>query len=120
MNREQYTDYELKEVSLALRLKQLRLKKSISLQDVATRVGASKTHIWDLETGKAKNPSLDLLKRLADFFQVGIADLVGENPDASDEDSGLVAMYRDLKKLSDNDQQTIKVLINQLKNNYKR
>ena len=102
-------------MSLALKIKDLRLKSGRSLQDVANSIGASKTHIWDLETGKAKNPSIDLLRKLADLFQVGIADLVGENPSATDEDSSIVAMYRDLQTLSETDRETIKVLMDRLK-----
>jgi transcriptional regulator with XRE-family HTH domain len=102
-------------MSLGAKLKQLRVKNRESLQDVATAVGASKTHIWDLETGRSSNPSVDLLTKLAGHFNVPIADLVGENPDAAGEDAGIVAMYRDLKKLSPEERETIRVLIERWK-----
>ena len=69
-------------MSLATKLKELRVRKKQSLQDVADAIGASKTHVWDLETGRSSNPSVDLLTKLATHFQVRIADLVGENPNA--------------------------------------
>ncbi|MTV64537.1 helix-turn-helix domain-containing protein, partial [Streptococcus pneumoniae] len=31
----------------------------LSLQTVADHAGLTKSHIWDLEAGKAKNPSLN-------------------------------------------------------------
>jgi transcriptional regulator with XRE-family HTH domain len=102
-------------MSLAAMLKRLRLRNRQSLQEVADAVGASKTHVWDLETGRSSNPSVELLTKLAKHFQVRIADLVGENPNASDEDADLVALYRELKELSDNDRETIRVLMQRLK-----
>lgn len=94
-------------MALAARLKELRVRSKKSLQDVATEVGASKQHIWDLETGRATNPGLDLLTKLSRSLNVSVADLIGENPEGADEPSELVALYRDLKKLSPDDQQLI-------------
>ena len=67
-------------MTLASKIKELRLKKNKSLQQVADEVGASKAHIWDLETGKSKNPSIDLLTKLAKCFGVSVADLIGRIP----------------------------------------
>lgn len=101
-------------MTLAAKLKQLRVQKRQSLQDVADAIGASKTHIWDLETGRSANPSMELLTKLATHFSVGVADLVGENP-ASADDRELVALYRDLKDLSEKDRETIRALMQHLK-----
>lgn len=98
-------------MSLAVKLKKLRLKKGKSLQDVASAIGVSKSHIWGLENGKTKNPSCELLKKLADFFDLPVSNLIGENPNAPDEDPKLVKIYRNLKELSEDDRETIKLLI---------
>ncbi|MGJ8563103.1 MAG: hypothetical protein ACSHXY_06070 [Alphaproteobacteria bacterium] len=37
-----------------------------SLQDVPDAVEVSKAHIWKIEKERAKNPSMDLVTRLAD------------------------------------------------------
>ncbi|WP_245493491.1 MULTISPECIES: helix-turn-helix transcriptional regulator [unclassified Mesorhizobium] len=102
-------------VELAVKLKQLRMRSGKSLQEVADAVGASKAHVWDLERGASKNPSLTLIKSLADFYRVGVADLVGENPRAPEEDAELVAMYRNLSELSPGDRETIALLMERLK-----
>lgn len=102
-------------VELAVKLKQLRIRSGKSLQDVADAVGASKAHIWDLERGASKNPSLTLLKGLADYYKIGIADLVGENPSGEQEEPELVALYRNLSELSPADRQTIQILMERLK-----
>jgi transcriptional regulator with XRE-family HTH domain len=96
-------------MSLGVRLKQLRIKKNRSLQDVADAVGASKAHIWEVERGGSKNPSMDLLNRLADYFEVSVSFLVGESPD--EQEAELVAMYRDLKSLSPDDRERMRAIM---------
>jgi transcriptional regulator with XRE-family HTH domain len=102
-------------VALGAKLKKLRLKKGRSLQQVADAVGSSKAHIWELETGKSKNPSIELLTELAKFFNVTVGSLIGEDPAAADEDPELVIMYRDLKGLTPDDRDTIRRLMEGLK-----
>ena len=96
------------------RLKQLRIRKNQSLQQVADAVGASKAHIWELEKGDSRNPSTDLLWRLARHFNVSIAYLVGEDPNAPEEDQQLVAMFRDLKDLDPDDREMLNMLMRQM------
>jgi transcriptional regulator with XRE-family HTH domain len=102
-------------MSLGARLRDLRIRKNLSLQDVADAVDASKAHIWNLEKGTSDNPSMELLVGLANLFQVGVADLVGEDPSAPDEDPEMIALYRNLKQLGPRDRETIRVLTDQLK-----
>lgn len=102
-------------MALAEKLKELRTRNRQSLQDVADAIGASKTHIWDLESARSSNPSIDLLTKLAVHFRVSISDLVGENPDAEGEETGLIALYRDLKKLDEKDRETIRLIMERLK-----
>lgn len=99
------------------RLHDLRVRNRMSLQQVADAVEISKAHIWNLEKGLSENPSIELVTKLADLFEVRIADLVGENPDAEGEEPEMVAMFRGLKQLEPRDRKTIKVLMDQLKRN---
>ena len=103
-------------MSFAQKLHTLRLQNRLSLQDVADRIGVSKAHVFNLEKGTTRNPSMELVLKLADLFRVRVADLVGENPEASEEPAEMVAMFRDLKKLDPRDRETIKLLMEQLKN----
>lgn len=102
-------------MALADKLKILRTRKRKSLQEVADAIGASKAHIWDLETGRAKNPSIELLTGLAKCFEVSVAELIGENPQGEDELPQLVAMYRELKELSEEDRKAIQTMMDHLK-----
>lgn len=86
-------------MSLATRLNQLRIKKGVSLQDVADRIGASKTHVWELEKGKSENPSLEMLTKLADYFGTSIGALIGEEIDSAG-DNQLMKMFRQVESLT--------------------
>ena len=101
-------------MTLAQRLKELRMKNRQSLQDVADAVKASKAHVWELETGKSKNPSIDLLTKLADHFRVPTAYLVGEDPEA-EKDPELIALFRDLKDLNPRDREVLRSTIEAMK-----
>jgi transcriptional regulator with XRE-family HTH domain len=105
-------------MSLGARLKELRIKKNRSLQEVADAVKASKAHIWEIERGGSKNPSMELLDKLADYFAVSVSYLVGEEPD--EQQAGLVALYRDLKKLDEGDRETIRIIMQGFKDKEKR
>jgi transcriptional regulator with XRE-family HTH domain len=86
-------------MSLGARITKLRLKAGQSLQEVADAVGVSKAHIWELEKGRADNPSMGLVTRLADHFEVSVAFLVGEDRAARDADPKLAGMFRQASKL---------------------
>ncbi|MDR3465782.1 MAG: XRE family transcriptional regulator [Xanthobacteraceae bacterium] len=64
-----------------------------------------------LETARAKNPSIELVTKLAKCFNVSVADLIGENPHGEDEQPQLVAMYRELKDLSEDDRKAIQSMM---------
>lgn len=102
-------------MSFARRLHELRVANRLSLQDVADKVGMSKAHVWNLEKGLSDNPSIELVRKLADMFRIGVADLVGENPDAKNEAPEMVALFRDLKNLDEGERETIRVLMERLR-----
>ena len=76
---------------------------------------ASKAHVWELETGKSRNPSVELLTKLAEHFAVPVAQLIGEDPDATQEDQELVAMFRDLRDLTPRDREILRSTITSMK-----
>jgi transcriptional regulator with XRE-family HTH domain len=86
-------------MSLATRVAGLRRQKGQSLQEVADAVRVSKAHIWELEKGRADNPSMGLVTKLADHFGVTVAYLAGEDVDSADADPDLQRMFRQAQKL---------------------
>lgn len=101
-------------MSFGARLTELRLRSGQSLQDVADAVRVSKAHIWELEKGRAENPTLQLVTRLADHFKVTVASLVGEDPQAVDADPDLSRMFRQASDLSPDDRALLDDLMQSL------
>lgn len=100
-------------MSLSNKLAELRQKSGQSLQNVADAVSASRAHIWEVETGRTKNPSLDLVKRLADHFRVSVAWLIGEVSDNTDVQTSV--LYRSLRELSPQNKQHIQAIIDSMR-----
>lgn len=95
-------------MSLGSKLTELRLRKGASLQQVADAVDVSKTHIWGMEKGTTNNPSLDLLKKLAEHFNVTVEYLAGTGAAESLADVDAQQFFRDFKKLSEAEQTVLK------------
>ncbi len=57
-------------------IKQLRERQGLSQRALAQRVKVTDAYIAMLETGKRKNPSLAVLKRLAKALRVSVSELV--------------------------------------------
>jgi transcriptional regulator with XRE-family HTH domain len=60
------------------RLSELRKSKGCTLKDVAWRVGVAYQYIHKLESGKAVRPKLELLYKLAAYYQFSSDTLVAE------------------------------------------
>ena len=63
--------------TIASRCIALREQHGLSLQDVADRADLSKSHIWELEQGRARNPTVDTAVRLARAFGVSLDYMTG-------------------------------------------
>jgi transcriptional regulator with XRE-family HTH domain len=97
-------------VSLGSRLRQLRVRSGESLQQVADAVDVSKTYVWQLERDEDTNPSVDVIKRIANHFKTTVSALVGETI-AHETDEQLLRMFRNLEELSPNDRVIIEEMI---------
>lgn len=63
--------------TIANRCIKLREERDLSLQDVADRAGLSKSHVWELEQGRSRNPTVDTAVRLSRAFGVSLDYLIG-------------------------------------------
>jgi transcriptional regulator with XRE-family HTH domain len=94
------------------RIKELRLRKGQSLQQVADAIGASKAHIWELEANRSKNPSIELLQKLAGHFGTSVSYLIEETE--ADLTKADQFYRRNSEKLASLDDQNFQVLENLL------
>jgi len=102
-------------MGMGVRLKELRTKKGESLQQTANAAGTSKAHIWQMERGQADNPSVGVIKNLADHFGVTISFLVGEDLDASDADPELAGMFRQASDFTETERDILRGMMETLK-----
>lgn len=97
-------------MSIAARLRQARVRNGLSLQAAADKLGISKAHLWDLEMGKSKNPTTELLNKCSDTYGVPIAWIIGEQ-EKEEEDDQLKILFRQLRNLDPADRELIQALI---------
>lgn len=104
-------------MSLAARLKTLRTRKGESLQAAADAIGISKPHLWELESEKSTNPSLELLTRIAKHYKTTVAYLAGETDEPKME---AMVFGREFKNASEADKRLIVDMTEKLLGNQKR
>lgn len=106
--------------SFGARLRKYRMRKGLSLQKLADAVGASKAHIYELETSRSSNPSLTLLTALSRELEVPIKDLIGESSEVADEEAPQLApLFRDLRELKSDELELIQALTKKLREQQK-
>jgi transcriptional regulator with XRE-family HTH domain len=103
-------------MSLGAKIAELRLRKGESLQAVATAIGISKTHVWQLEKGNSENPSMELLKKLSEHFDVPLTYLADTESESSLDDVEAQQFFRDFKSLSDAERELLKHTLQVFKN----
>jgi transcriptional regulator with XRE-family HTH domain len=68
------------ETKIPGRLKQLRNRKKLTLQQLAQKAGCTKSYICQLEKGTS-SPSISMLGRLAEALEIPVADLIRDEGD---------------------------------------
>ena len=98
------------EKDFAIRLARLREKKGVSARDMSLSIGQNPGYINNIETGKAK-PSLDGIFFICEYLGVTPSeffDMESSNP------SKLDSIIKDMKKLNDQQLETISILVKDL------
>lgn len=74
-----------------------RTALGLSLDEVASRANCAKSHVWELEKGRSKNPTIIQALALCDALQCSLNTLLGRDvaqPILSDDEMALVAAHR--------------------------
>ena len=69
--------------SLGRRLRRLRQQRSLTSLEVADAVGTTQSHLCAVERGRTASPRYALLSALADFYELSISELVGDEKNRS-------------------------------------
>jgi transcriptional regulator with XRE-family HTH domain len=84
---------------MATFIKQRRKELRLSLDDVAKRMGGSKAHIWQLETGGSKNPSLWMILGICEALHCSLNALIGRDiaqPIYTESEMALIDAHREI------------------------
>lgn len=58
-------------------IKKIRKEKGLGIKDIADVVGISEAYVSQIENNKRSNPSVDILKSIAESLGVELSDLLG-------------------------------------------
>ena len=61
---------------IATKVRALRAAAELSLDAAAARIGCTKSHLWEFEQGRSRNPTLKMLRGLADGYGISLAQLI--------------------------------------------
>lgn len=64
----------------AQRMRDVRKQRKMSLDDVAKAANFTKSHVWELEQGRARNPTVRAVWGIADALGVSPGWLMGIDP----------------------------------------
>lgn len=98
-------------MDIGARLFSLRQASGESLQAVADAVGVSKAHVWELEKGRSRNPSFDLVRKLAKHYGVSVDVIAGDEDQPTPKEIKVERIHRDLDELSDRDRAVVEDMI---------
>jgi XRE family transcriptional regulator of biofilm formation len=78
------------------RVQQLRLKKGLSLSELAERAGVAKSYLSTIERDIQSNPSIQFLEKIANVLNVSLDTLL--HPDSEVDDEKLDSEWREIVK----------------------
>ncbi|MFZ3589650.1 helix-turn-helix domain-containing protein [Bacillus sp. DJP31] len=67
------------------KIKDLRIRRGISLTELSKISGVSKSYLSFIESGKQKNPSIEVLEKLANALGVDVHSLISKDVYMQDE-----------------------------------
>lgn len=102
------------------RVKELRKARKLTLEELADKVGSTKSYMWELENKRNANPSAWIVHKLARALDVTFDQLfLGEE----EADAGERILLREYRSLNDGNKQLIgkiAVLLKEIQDKYGR
>lgn len=92
-------------------LKRLREKKGYSLEQLATQTASSKSHLWELEKGRAPLPGGEKLAQIARALDTTVHALLVEETDPESADEQDRVFFRNYRSLDDGTRETMRKMV---------
>ena len=83
---------------LGERVRELRLKKGLTLESLAERVGSSKSYMWEIENKEVSRPSAEKLHLIAQALET-TTDYLLAIDEVTEADASDTAFFRDYQKM---------------------
>lgn len=104
---------------LGQRLRMLRKQKALTSQEVADAVGITQSHLCAIERGRTTSPRFKLLRALAEFYDLSISELVGDDRSPTTNFEAQQISYWYEHDLPESAQRIAYSMIDQLRREYK-
>ena len=78
-----------------------RNELGLSLDEVAKRADTTKSHVWEMEKGRSKNPTVMMALAMCEALQCGLNSFLGvdvSQPQFTDGEMALISAHRDIFK----------------------
>lgn len=85
---------------LGERIKTHRTAAGMTLQRVAELVGTTKSHVWEMENGRVPNPSLWMVKGIANAFGYTVSGFIGETATTVNNGGRIRELADEIRKLT--------------------
>lgn len=102
-------------MDIGKKIKSLRKKKGLTLQELSQRSGVSPGYISMLERGFKKSPTIEVLKKLAAGLEVNLSELIGEEIVNFEADEKTKILLRAADELSKLDLESLESLLKAIK-----
>ena len=100
---------------LGERIRELRKKRGLTLEQLAKRVGSSKSYMWEIENKDIARPSAEKLSLIATALDTTVEYLLTGNA-AEGEDPEDMAFYRKYKKMDPAAKERLRQILDVLDN----
>lgn len=87
--------------TLGERVRTLRRKRGLTLENLAVRVESSKSYMWEIENKDVTRPSAEKLVQIAEALDTTVEYLLRGISEEDAEDAEDTAFYRKYKRLDD-------------------
>lgn len=85
--------------ALGEKIQKLRKQKGLTLDQLASLTGSSKSYIWELENKNPPRPSADKIARIAQHLEVEIDYLLDDSGEIAEADAVDAKFYREYRKM---------------------
>jgi transcriptional regulator with XRE-family HTH domain len=97
------------EATFGKKIKELRTKRKMTLDQLAVATGSSKSYIWELENKNPPRPSAEKLAEIASVLEVTLDYLIGREA-VTLEDAEDKAFFRDYSNLPSETREKIRAM----------